>query len=682
MLDAGRAPQFIAGMSVFYDHADKQRRYVLPGAPRLVADPLPNLSLLLFRGEANGGLLDFCATLAPTAAQLSEVERTLSAGGRTPTLARPDWRSGSVRLAGWLQADTLAPKVLAMGAPSLVGDPLALVSARLDAAGAALAEAALHGNALPTVVIFELTMLGLMGPLGVEVEADLVALHDRLTAEGALTTPIGRARIAKTWETAARDNVIKVRVLDESGDVESVRAEAMRRVGEDLISRLFSPFPPPEKPPLLDDGTVAPLELSFRLTARRETLATSSRWNFRERRAVASTHVAAASLVDLLGTRPARAHIRFADLTQPRREIVVRVEPELTKLGIAAVEVDIHRTRDAPAVRTVTLTDAKPEERFSLDNADPPLNFRVRARFDPQKTRAADRLSDWQTADTGLVAVSARRLFPPRVFTVIAGQIEFDWLDHVEVVVQAPEEPRRSLVLSGGVRCADAYFPAAGARALSVVAHWRGGPDEPSRSDPARTVEDDILILDSPFADSINVLAVPLPLSGVATLAAELRTSHEGFVHERTVAWEAPDRTPQRVGLRRLAGSPRRYSHRTQRVRDDGAIETSAWRESAFDTLVVGANDIAKVRTVEVFLLGGGPISRGSLGVELVFESGEERTTEVLDGDRDTATLALVVTQDAATPVLTAREFMEAGEVRETRWERPEALIVMPPPSA
>ena len=682
MLDAGRPPQLIAGMTVFYDHADAHRRYVLPGAPRLVADPLPNLSLVLFRGEANGGLLDLCATLAPAAEQLAAVEHALSAGGRKPTLARPDWRSGSVRLAGWLQTNELAPKTLAIGTPSLAGDPLALVSARLDAAGAALAEAALHGNALPTVVIFELTMLALMGPLGVEVEADLVALHDRLTAEGALSTPIGRARIAKTWETAARDNVIKVRVVDESGAVESQRAEAMRRVGEDLISRLFSPYPPPEKPPLLDNGTIAPLELSFRLTARRETLATSSRWNFRERRAVASTHVAAASLVDLLGTRPARAHIRFADLVQSRSEIVVRVEPELGKLGLAAVEVDIHRTRDAPPLRTVTLTDARPEVRFSADAHQPPLYFRVRARFDPQKTRAPDRRSDWQTADTSLIAVSARRLFPPRVFTVIAGHVEFDWLDHVEVVVEAPDEPGRSLVLSRDVRCADAWLPAAGGRALSVVAHWRGTPDEPSRSDPPRIVEDDILILDSPFADSINVLAVPLPLPGIATLAVELEASHQGFVHRRTVAWDAADRTPVRVSLRRLAGSPRRYLDRTQCVREDGATEMSEWRESTSDTLVVGARGPAKVLTVDVVLLGGGPVARGSLGIELVLEAGEARSSRVLDGEVDSATLALAVTEDSAVPVLTAREFTQTGEVRETRWEHPEALVVVPPPSA
>ena len=52
MLDCGRAPQWIAGLTVFFDHADERRRYVCAGVPRLVSDPDPRLSLALFRGNA------------------------------------------------------------------------------------------------------------------------------------------------------------------------------------------------------------------------------------------------------------------------------------------------------------------------------------------------------------------------------------------------------------------------------------------------------------------------------------------------------------------------------------------------------------------------------------------------------------------------------------------------------
>lgn len=678
MLDAGRAPERIAGLTLFFDHADAQRRYVLAETPRLVANPDPRLSLVLFRGEQSGGLLQLESTLAPTAAQLAAVERALTDSGRTPTLARPDWRSGVVRVAGWLQAQELAPKMLVAGAPSLVGDPVSVIAARLDAAGAALADAALKGNALPTVVIFELETLGLSGPLGVTAEADLRAIHDRLTAEGALTTPYGRARIAMTWESAARENLIRVRVLDETGEVESQRAEAMRRIGEDLLARMFSPFPPPERPRQLDDGTVAPLELSFRLTVRREELATSSRWDFRERRAVTIRHYASASLIDLLGDRDPADHITFADLGEIQREVVIRAEPELTRLGLAALEVDLRHSGAASVHRTVVLTDAMPELRLRTEAGDGPLQYRVRARFDPALTRAPDREADWQDAEGGLIAVSARRLFPPRMFTVIAGRVELDWLDHVAVRVEAPDELPRTLLLSADAPSADAFLPAAGGRAVTVTAEWRGRRDEPSITDAPREVAEDLLVLDSPFAESIDVLVVPLPLSGVVTTVVELRTQHDSFVHSKTESWDAPDRAPRRVGLRRLAGSAREYAYRVQSIREDGAIDEKPWASSDRSTLVIGAQGAAEVRTAEVVLLGGGPAGRGSIAVELVLEAGEHRTRDVLEGARDSATLALVMPEGAPAPVLIAREFLMSGEVRETRWTNPEALVVLP----
>lgn len=678
MLDAGRAPQRIERLVLFFDHADEQRRYVLPEAPRLVANPDPQLSLLLFRGDEAGGLLQLEATLAPTQAQLAAAERALAKSGRKVTLARPDWRSGVVHLAGWLEAEALQPKLLVVAPPSLVGDPACIVAARLDAAGAALADAALRGNALPTVVIFELETLGLSGPLGVTAEADLHAIHDRLTAEGALSTPYGRARIAQTWESAARDNLIRVRVLDETGDVESQRSEAMRRIGEDLLARMFSPFPPPERPRRLDDGTVAPLELSFRLTLRREELATSARWDFRERRAVVLKHYAAAGLIDLLGDRDPAAHITFADLGEVQREIVVRAEPELTRLGLAAIEVDLRRFPAASVQQTVVLTDDRAEVRLRMDGDDGPLQYRVRARFDPALTRATDRETDWREAEGGLVAVSARRLFPPRVFTVIAGRVELDWLEHVAVRVEAPPEPVRTVQLTADVRSADAFLPGAADRSLTITAEWRGKRGEPTITEAPREIEDDLLVLDSPFADSIDVLVVPLPSPDVVTTVVELRTRHEAFVHAKTEAWDAPDRAPRRVGLRRLAGSPREYAYRVQLIREDGTVAETPWTPSDHSTLIVGIEGATEVRTTEVVLLGGGPASRGSLAVELTLEAGEHRTRELLEGARDSATLALGVPEGSPAAVLIAREFLDSGEVRETRWTDPEALVVLP----
>jgi hypothetical protein len=680
MLDAGRAPQQIGGLTVFFDHADERRRYVLADTPRLVAAPDPQLSLVVFRGTGTGGLLQLESTLAPTEAQLTAVRQELAQRGPAPILARPDWRRGAVRIAGWLQAQELAPLQLVLGMPSLVGDPVATIAARLDAAGAALADAALRGNALPTVVMFELETLGLAGPLGVQAEANLQAIHDRLTAEGALTTPYGRARIKKTWESAARDNLITVQVVDESGDVEGQRAEAMRRIGEDLMARMFSPYPPPERPPQLGDGAVAPIELSFRLTARREELSTSSRWDFRERRAVPIRHYAASSLVDLLGHRDPAAFITFADLDAAGvRDVVVRVEPELTKLGLSAVEVDLRESTAGAVARTFVLTDEEPEQRTRFLQSRAAIQYRVRTHFDPQLTAAEDRQSDWQEAIGGLVVVSARHLFPPRQFTMIAGRVEFDWMDRVDLLVRPPGEPPRSVSLTKDTQSADLFLPAAGGRALSVEATWRGAFDEPTRSDPPRTADDDVLVLDSPFADSLNVVVVPLPLPDVQVMAVDLRTRFQDFEHVKTVSWTGADRSAQRVGLRRLPGSPRSYEFRYQIARAGGTLVQQPWTTTDATTLAIpSVAQGVTVRTVDVFLLGGGPAKRGSVAVELALEAGTDRTSTILEGETDTATLTLVVPKSAPAPTLIAREFLDTGDVKETRWTDLPAMVVIP----
>ena len=688
MLDATLPPQYLAGLTLFRDHADPRRRYVLATTPRVVDDPSLQLSLLLFRGAQEGGLLQLEARLAPTAEQLAQAEAALEqAEGIRPLLVRPDWRAGTVRLAGWLQADELAPRTLFVGAPSLLGDPSAVIAARLDAASQpALAESALRGDALPTALIFELETLGLAGPLGIEVEADLAALHERLTAEGALTTPYGRARLAKTWEDALRENLIRVRVVDESGETETQRAEAMRRVGEDLIARMFSPMPPAERATLLEDGSVAPFELSFRLTARRETLETQARWSFRERRAVPVRHHAGANLIDLLGWHRPSDVIRRADLETGEAELCVRIEPELAALGLSALEIELRRDGEDRPSNALVLDDTQPERRLPLDPADTrALQFRARARFDPLRTTAPDRDSDWHDAAGRLVLVSARRLFSPRRFIAIAGRIDFDGIDHVELQLQAPGERPRSLQLRADVPMAEAFLPGAGDAPLVLAVQWHGADGEPSWSEPPREVVDDTLVVDSPFGEAVRVLLVPLWPTGIATLAVELQGDDPALPQTRTVAWDAPDRSPRTVALRRLADAPRSHRHRVQLVHDDGTMHEQPWRHGEATTLIVGPDPddgAARARSTEVVVLGGGPAGRGALAIELRLQSGESVDRVLLEGDADHATLALLLpaaADDPATVALHMREFTFDGTVNETHWDDPPALVVVSP---
>lgn len=679
MLDAGTAPRLIEGLTVFSDHADPRVFYVLTEVPRVPADPRPHLDLTLFRGEEAGALLELETTLAPTEEQLDAVTRALSQQGPAPRLARPDYRDGAVELAGWLQADELRPVRVAMGPPSLVGDPSSIVAARLDRHGAAMIEQALRqGDALPTSVIYRLEFLCMRGPLGIDVEADLHAVHDRLALEGALTTPIGSARLSKVWESMATDGTIRVEVLDESGDVEGSRAEAMTRVGEALTSKMLSAIPISAS---RDDDPDASGKwgLGFQLTSLRETIDATARWSFRERSVGRIVHHAAASLIGVLGDHSVDDHVTFVDLAIERSEIIVRVEPELSELGITALEVELWLGDEPPNEET---TPDESDERAAFATLEPehtevtipvrhdpatPRWYRVRARFDPLRTRSADRQTPWQEAVGSSVVLSARRLFPPRSLTVMTGRVELDWLEGIDVEVKAPDplEPARTVRLDDQTRDARVDFMAPGEGPLTVTARYRGKTDEPSLDEPPRAIEagDDLLLLDGPFAPSVRVLVVPLPLAGTLSISTELELVHEGWERARSVAWDLPDTDPRTVALRRPRGAEARYRHRTTTIFEDGRMDVSEWVESDDPALVVGAQGDVRVHRVEVYAPGG-PQAAGSLTMELVLTAGDDQTSALLEGTQDLAELVLVTPVDAPTPVLTVEEILLTGEMR------------------
>lgn len=682
MLDAGRAPDVHGGVIVFHDHADPGLRYVTAEAPRIERDPDPRISLVLFRGvESRGGLLQLESTLTPTEEQLEELRDGSAARGSVVRLAAPDWRRGSVEVAGWLDADEMKPMSLALGTPSVIGTPRVLLAARLDHAGAALAHASLRGDALPTALLWRLETLGLAGPLGVEVEADLQAIHDRLMAEGALTVPIGRARLAKTWEEFVSDNLVRVRSVDESGDLESNRGEALRRMGEELTAAMFAPFPPAERPPMLEDESIAPIELSFRLTLRREELAQTRKWSFRERRAISVTHYAAAGLVDFLGGRPLDQHVVFIDLGESStREVVVRTSPDLASLGLSALEVDLDFDGSGTADQTLVLTDDALERRLTISRKDGDvLLYRARARFDPLKTRAADAETEWLEAAGDFVFVPTGSLFPSRTLTLLTGSAEMDWINHVEVSVSAPGEPERTVVLTQEQRLVDVSFPGAGDGPLRVSADWRGGEGEPELAVDDFTTNEDVVILDSPFDSSIQITVVPLRPPEALSLSLELRYSHGDFFQERLMEWDSSDTEPRETGLRRPKGGPRQYEFRQTVLNSDGVLAQGDWEQTESSVVVAGARGLVEVYRSQFIALGGGPAGRGSLAIEFTLESGERRTSAVLEGTDDTAVLRLIVPEGDPPPHASAREFRTSGEIVETDWPEHEQVYPLLP---
>jgi hypothetical protein len=82
------------------------------------------------------------------------------------------------------------------------------------------------------------------------------------------------------------------------------------------------------------------------------------------------------------------------------------------------------------------------------------------------------------------------------------------------------------------------------------------------------------------------------------------------------------------------------------------------------------------MRRIQISLAGGGPASRGSLAVEVVLSDGDLVATALIEGERDTARLAVAPTGDGPV-VLVAREFFASGEIRERQWTDPGELVVV-----
>jgi hypothetical protein len=310
MLDCSQAPRLIEGLTVYPDHEDPTRFFVLPEPPHLAtgADGQPRLGLWLFRAspdQPGGGLLQMEVelTLAPERSQA--IVAALAAGGATPTLVEPPWLSGSAMLIGWLGGDTGASEdamVLqrfAEGEPSLGPDGRVVFAARLDEPGAELLHSAITAGGVPAGVAYQLETLGLAGPLGIEVDVNLHGTRDYFAVKGGVTGRFVKAQVTKAMEDLVTARLVTVRVVDQSGNTDGARAEALRRAGEQMVETLFQPAMSPVAFKEQAPGQLAQLGISLRMES--DSIAESATWSYRERSAVRMLHTPQVSLGVIAG---------------------------------------------------------------------------------------------------------------------------------------------------------------------------------------------------------------------------------------------------------------------------------------------------------------------------------------------------------------------------------------------
>lgn len=660
MLDASRAHRLIAGHPVFVDHEDPSLHYVFPGPPRLVHDPAaerPELSLVMFRsqGGPSGGLLGLTTELSLEPAAHDRILRELRADGvPEPRLLVPPWRRGQARLAGWLGEEGQARwshHVLGATQPALTPDGRALFSALLNESGAALAAGALGGGALPLVVVYTLETLGLGGKLGVVIEADVARTWERLTLEAQVESRYyARAEASAVFEQALERGEVRVRVTDESGDVEGRRATALQLAGQAFAAELFTLAAPRAAHGGLRDGTELNLELAFMLRTEAEGVRKQVSWSFEERRPWVMQHHTAASLAALWPPAAGPSVVREVDGDDPlfaHTALRVAASTSLAGAGLSALEVFVRwsepEAEQAAPPRQLTLTGAATVGVAHLPSpVNAPWWYQVEAVPEQRGPFAPTGLSAWRRGTGQVLVVPVAELFGLRRRAVMLARIDPTWHVCAELVVQTERGEGRYRLTSAGDRV-DLALPAELPTPSCFVQWVPVDGSEPLRSGPY-LLDDDVLVLEPPYEPTQTIMVIPVVDQDVLLIEVQLEVvDPSGAVLSSVVeVLSAHDAAPTTLRLRRPLGATRGYRFLERRHDVDGTVhERAGTSDSAM--WVVGYAD-QRVWTVQAVLLAGPPAARGDLAtvLHLVASADQveiDRATAVLDGQQSEAAL-------------------------------------------
>ncbi len=633
MIDFGSTSHTIAQATVFPDHADIRRFYALTDTPhvRVGDDGSPRFSLVLLRAAPSmpgGGLFEVELEAGLDAETRAEIARELApSGGDDLVITDAPWIAGTASLIGFLGQETagaegLVTTRLGSARPSLAGHPRVVLGAGLSEAGAALLRGALAGDGLPAAVLFDLEALALMGPLGVEVDVDLKMAHERFAIGGYLKTPYGRAEIRKVWEELVEAKVVRVRVLDASGDREAARAEGIRRASEEATMRLFQASLTPESFEEGKAATGAAVRLGFRLTSERDSLEATATYSYRERRAVRFHHYPQASLVNLLhGLDPSRV-VREVDAESAffqSATIVVRTEDDLRERGVSSLIVRLTwegKGGVLPLTRETVLTPSNREASIVVAK-DPREPYSIVVERAARDGQGPPRLSEPRLFSGRFVVIDLDEHFPVQTLTVIAGHIDFGWIAEVLVHALDPNgKPLATAVLEGVSASARLSFePQPTLLVRSTFVGREGEPTWAVEEDPG---QNDAWIVDAPFGADLGLLLAVAPSDDLDFVSFELLREEpaHGFRHARTVTIEGPDFDAVRTTLHRMSDADAAYEVRITRTYLDGRVEMSDWEKSE-RTVVLVAEPGLVARRVELALLRGSPRQMGAILVDV-----------------------------------------------------------------
>lgn len=660
MIDLARAALHAEGVTIFPDHADPRRFHYLPDSPRLRlrADGSPELHLTKYRLDPalheslGAGLLALTVDLAVDEERLALLRARISRhfeGVERPVLTPVVADSGTVELA-LIDASSEQPggaglieRILGAATPSLYGDNSATFLVVLSAEGASLVEAALRGDGLPAGVVYQLHALALRPALRARVTArwqDVYHFYEDRLHGGQLLAAVD---IGPTIEALVRAEALHIEIdeLVPAAERAEVLDRVIARVQDWVLETLFKPTLG-QAPPQPDDegGLLATVGRAVKDILGVVTFTYSLRSVDRAELKTLTYQLSAARAERLTlapqGTFPVM--MRALGAAQSAG-LVSELEPAAADelhfdIGAAAdlaaeeidhLEVSVHHG-DREAV--LLLDPLAPRQEF-VAWYRPEFGLALRYSYSVH-FRAGDAgsvttlRSDERTTEARVVRIDPRELYQRPGIDVVAQGVPFDrWpLVLVDLRAVVAEEQGAALVtleLAAGRAEASHHLRLERDAAVRFQRRLRY-VDVHGRESVVdwEQVEPGVLVVGDPFPEVLDVQILGSARFGseVARIVVELRPAAEpGQVTTRVLSREAPVAS---WSLPLADPSQRAYEYRVTVYTTRGEVREGSWLPGEGAKLVVGEG-IARLRDVELLLVGRTPAELGLLGLKVRF---------------------------------------------------------------
>lgn len=256
----------IEGITIFPDHADPSQFWYLPGPVQLARrGGQAAFTFIKYKpaavagGAEGGGFLMFEVNLRLD----PELERRIISKLRPISQGRPKLAvvpfdegtvqcvalnlqgSGGTAASGPAGAGSFhaVEKILGAAVPSLHGDNTAAFSLTLSQEGATILEKAFTNGTEPVGVIYDLKFTGMRPALNVEITADLERVYNQLSGGIEAQVYFVRAGIDAAFEKLVQDGVIKIKVINFTGENDESEKErwALDFFKESLLKQWFEP---------------------------------------------------------------------------------------------------------------------------------------------------------------------------------------------------------------------------------------------------------------------------------------------------------------------------------------------------------------------------------------------------------------------------------------------------------